>query len=392
MARPERLLTVPFLIASLVNFLQGMALHGYLHLPGYLEDLGATPTVIGIVFGTMSASAILIRPLAGRVMDRSGRRVVILAGGLVHVLSCALYLTVDSVGPWLFFVRILQGFAEGALFSSLFTYAADIVPASRRTEGMGLFGVSGMLPMSLGGVMGDVILRRWDFHALFLASVVIAILALLASLPLKEPERPRGMAAAGKGFFSALGQRDLMPIWLMGTAMAGALAAVFAFLKNFVEHEHIGSVGMFFSYYSGAAILLRVFFGWVPDRFGPKRVLYPSMICIAVAMAVLSQARSDAMIAIAGLLAGAGHGYAFPILSALVVTRANPADRGSAISLYTAVFDAGILVGSPILGEIAGDQHDYRRMYLVAAAIPVVGAVIFHLWDREVPVVPALAE
>jgi predicted MFS family arabinose efflux permease len=162
-----------------------------------------------------------------------------------------------------------------------------------------------------------------------------------------------------------------------------ALAAVFSFLKNYVESAHVGTVGLFFTSYSSAAILLRVLFGWVPDRLGPLKVLYPSMICIASAMVVLAIAQHSPMVALAGVLAGLGHGYAFPILSALVVARANPADRGSAVALFTAVFDAGILIGSPTLGAVA-EGFGYRSMYGVAGVLPLVGALVFFVWDRSV--------
>lgn len=382
------LLTVPFALAAAANFLQGLALHSYLHIPGFLADLGAGEEMIGIVFGVMGGAAIAIRPFAGRVMDASGRRTVILAGGVAHIVACALYLTVGAIDPWLFFVRILQGFAQGALFSSLFTYAADIIPPTRRTEGMGLFGISGMLPISLGGLLGDLVLARAGYRELFLVSIALAILALLVSLPLKEPARAR--TTAGKGFLRAFGQRDLLPLWFVGSSFAAALAGVFAFLKRYVEIEDVGSVGLFFSFYAGSAIALRVLFGWLPDRVGPKRALYPSLVAIGMALGTLAFAPSDAWVAVAGVLAGLGHGFAFPILSAMVVDRASAADRGSAVSLFTAVFDAGLLFGSPLLGWIA-ELTDYRRMFAVGALIPIVGAVFFAVWDRDVPAGPTPA-
>lgn len=379
--REERLLTAPFLLAGLANLLHGLALHAYLHLPGFLEDLGAGPTIIGVVFGAMSGAAIVVRPLAGRVMDGVGRRVVILASAVLHVVACALYLTVEAIGPWILFVRALQGFASGAMLSALFTIAADIVPASRRTEGMGLFGISGMLPISLGGLMGDLVLARATYRDLFLVTVGIATLALLVSAPLKEPVRARGQAAS-RGFLAALRQRDLMPLWFVGAAFSTALAAPFTFLKSFVRDEQFGSVTLFFASYTGAAIALRLFLGWLPDRLGPKRVLYPSLAAIGGALVALSLARDDTGIAVAGVLAGVGHGYAFPILSAMVVNRANPADLGSAVALFTAVFDAGLLLGGPLFGMVAGPNEQWRLMYQVAATIPLVGLVIFFFWDR----------
>lgn len=377
-APSERFLTWPFAMVFLANFLQGLAIHPYLHLPGFLTRLGAGEALVGLVFGTMSGAALVIRPFAGRIMDGRGRRIVILAGSVLHVAVCLLYTTVDAIGPWLFVVRALQGAAIGALFSSLFTYAADIVPASRRMQGIAIFGVSGMLPMSLGGLLGDWILTRWDYRELFLISAGLAAAALVVSLPLPEPERAR---ATGRGFFGAAMQTDLRPVWFVGSMMATALAGLFAFVKGYTEDVvHFGSVGLFFSWYTGAAIVLRVGFGWLPERVGAMRVYYPSMVSLALALVALSLATGAEHVALAGALAGVGHGYAFPILSSLAVGRAHPADRGSAMSLFTAIFDAGIVVGGPLLGLIA-QSTDYRTMFLVAAALPLVGTSVFHVWD-----------
>jgi MFS family permease len=380
MSTRERVVTLPFVLAGAANFLSGLALHGYVHLPGFLEDLGADDSDVGLVFGSMSGAAIAIRPIAGRWMDMRGRRVVILAGCALHTIACALYLTVSSIGPWLFAVRLMQGAAQGAIFSALFTYAADIVPASRRTEGIALFGTSGLLPIACGPLLGDFVLAHGSYRDFFAISTAISIASLLAALPLRDAERARG--EAGAGFFAALRQKDLVPIWVVGSAFAMAIASAFGFIKLFVEREpHVGSDGLYFSAYAIAAIALRVLFGWVPQRVGPKRALYPAILCIAGSLVALALARDPIALAASGALAGLGHGFAFPILSALTVTRADPRDRGSAVALFTAIFDAGILLGGLILGPIA-EATDLRTMFWMAAAIPVAGMITFMIWDR----------
>ena len=377
-ASDERLLTWPFLLAFAANFIHGLAIMAFFHLPGFVAGMGAEEGMVGLVFGTASGAAILIRPWAGRIMDMSGRRLVILGGGVLHVVACLLFLTVSSLGPWIFVVRILQGFAIGALFSSIFTYAADIIPASKRTQGMGIFGVSGMLPMSVGTLLGAAVLEVGTYTTLFWSCAGLSMLGLVLTLPMPEPERQK---TGGGGFFGAATQRDLVPVWFVGTAMATALAALFTFVKGYTEdHLGYGSVGLFFSGYTATAVALRLFLGWLPDRVGPMKVFYPSMVFLALAMVVLSRAEDAWWIGIGGALAGIGHGYAFPILSAIAVTRANPADRGSAMSLFTAIFDLGILVGSPLLGFLV-EATNYRTMYLCAAALPLAGTAIFHLWD-----------
>lgn len=376
-----RFLTWPFALAFAANFIYGLAIMPFFHLPGFVSDLGGSETIVGLVFGTAAGTAIAIRPWAGRLMDGAGRRIVIIGGGVLHLAACLLFLTVDSIGPWIFIIRAIQGFAIGALFSSIFTYAADIVPASRRTQGIGVFGVSGMLPMSLGTLLGDFVLARGTYHDLFIVCAGLSFVGLLVTLPMPEPERQR---TGGGGFLEAAIQPDLMPIWFVGSAMATGLAALFTFMKGYTEEFlHFGSVGLFFSGYTAAAVFLRIFLGWLPDRIGSMRVFYPSMGCLGLSMVILSQATDVTWIAGAGLLAGIGHGFGFPILSAIAVDRSNPADRGSTMSLFTAVFDAGILVGGPLLGFLV-EHTDYRTMFLCAAAIPIVGTSLFHVWDVRV--------
>ena len=382
----EPVLTPPFLLAALANLLHGLAVFSFLHLPGFVEELGATPAMVGIVFGALSGAAICVRPFAGRIMDTAGRRVVALAAGVVHVVACLLYLTVHEVGPWIFVVRCIHGFAQGALFSVLFTYAADVVPASRRSEGIGYFGVAGILPLALGGLLGDFVLIHADYPTLFVVAAAVAGLGLLATLPLPEPVRVRDVRP--RGFFAALGQPDLVPIWVVGSFFSLALAGIFTFLKNFVGQEGFGTTGIFFASYAGTTVVLRIALGWLPDRVGPLRVFYPSMVAFTGALVALSLAHGVPGLVLAGALAGCGHGFVFPILSTLVVERAPAADRGSAVSLFTAVFDVGLFLGGPILGTIAGPAENYRWMFLVAATLPLVGSVIFHVWDTRVRLPP----
>src|SRR5207237_1382643 len=156
----------------------------------------------------------------------------------------------------LYAVRALHGVCEASLFASLFAYAADVVPAERRIEGIALFGVSGMLPMSVSSLLGDAILEHATYPTLFTVAIG----------------------------FSAIGF-----------------------------------------------------------------VLLPALGALAIGFVLLSTT-TEAGIAIAAVLCGLGHGFTFPILLGMVVSRARPSERGAALALYTALFDAGTLIGGPLLG------------------------------------------
>jgi MFS family permease len=162
-----------------------------------------------------------------------------------------------------------------------------------------------------------------------------------------------------------------------------ALTAYFVFLRTYVDETGIGSVGLFFAVYAAVAIIERIFFGRVPQRFGEHRTLYVALIMFAAGFVVLGTTSSTAGVALAGAMCGAGHGYAFPILTSMTVTRAPDADRGSAIAFFTSLFDVGLLVGGPILGAIIG-ARGYPAMFLFAGFAVFAGVLIFAVWDRSV--------
>jgi MFS family permease len=377
-----RLATRPFVLGFIANFAHSLALHSYVHYSGRLAQLGADELTTGVVLATMAVSAIAARPMLGRVMDSHGRRIVLLTGGVINVIASALYLTVDSISPWLYAIRLLHGLAEAMLFSVLFTIAADVVPAGQRTRGIALFGISGMIPLSLAGWLGDELLQAADYDALFIAATVAAALGLAASLFLPDSRPPFDPTAApARRFFRAIWAPPLRPLWLIGFTFAIAVASYFAFLKTFVLDRGVGTVGSFFGAYTIAAIALRLGFGGLPDRVGPRLMLFPAVACTAACVALLAEAGRDSTVVIAGVLGGIGHGYAFPIVSALVVTRAPAAERGTALSTFTALFDLGLLVGGPTLGLVLA-RSDYQAMYWTAAGIAFTGLIAFAAWDR----------
>lgn len=387
-AAKEPLLTRPFLLASLSHFLHALAFNLYLHLSGFLKTTGATEQMIGLIFGATGAAAIVARPPMGRIMDQRGRITIVRAGGLLHVLVCLLYGTVVAAGPWVTTVRIAHGISEAMLFTSLFAFASDIVPASRRFEGIALFGVSGMLPISLGSLIGDVLLQRAGgpslgaYRQIFALSAALAAAAFLLSLPLREPPKQTSGEPA-RGMVDAFAQRDLLPLWIAGVVFATCLAAPFTFFATFVMEEKIGSAGLFFSCYSISAITLRVVAGRLPARVGPKRVLFPAMSAVAGGLVILVLARSPQHIAAAGVLSGLGHGFTFPILLGLVVTRARPSERGAALAIFTALFDAGSLLGNPLFGSIVRATSSYRVMFATSAVLMAIGTAVFGALDRR---------
>ena len=379
------LFTRPFVLAALANALLNLAAFLFVHLPGFLQQFGAGEAQIGRIMAGQSIGAIIAWPFVGRAMDVRGRRVVMLGGVMLFLLVVGLYLTIDGLGPYVYAVRVLDGAALIMWYTALFTYAADLVPAHRRTEGLAIFGVSGLIPIGLGAQTGDVILAYATYRDLFIVALGLVVVGFALCLPLRDvPTDHVDASVAPQSLLSTAAQPNLVPVWLAALAFFIGVAALFAFMKTFVGATAAGTVGSFFGSYAVVAVALRVFAGRLPDRLGTRRTLGAAMAAYAAGFVVLSLPPTPGSVVAAGLLCGAGHGYTFPVLFSLVVERARPQERGAAAAFFTMLDWLSLLVAGPVVGYSI-ERNGYALSFLSLALVVSVGMAGFYALDRRRP-------
>jgi MFS family permease len=128
-------------------------------------------------------------------------------------------------------------------------------------------------------------------------------------------------------------------------------------------------------------LLLRLAFGWLPDRVGLRRMVLPAMAAYASGLLVLAAARGELGVLLAGLLCGIGHACAYPVYCSLVIARAHPAQRGAAMAIYISVEWAAMLIAGPMLGELI-ERAGYPVMFATLSAVLALGTALFHAFDR----------
>ncbi len=370
----------PFVRVFLASLTSHLAIFLFVHFPTFLRDRGASEAVIGTAASVAALAAIAARPFVGRVMDARGRKDALVVGGLLHTVSTGLYLTVPGPGLWLLVVRGLHGLAAGVFFSAAFAIAADLAPEQARTQRLAVFGISGILPMSLSALLGDYVLRHGDFGTLFTLAAMLALVGLGFAATVPETSTPSSDVGSG-GMSAALRAEGLGWLWTTGVFFAIAIASYFVFVKNFVVVQRIGEVTTFFTPYAVTAIAVRLLFGSVPDRLGEQNVFAPALVLLAGGLLALATAEGPVALGVAGALCGLGHAFAFPSLLSLFVRRSAPAIRGSVVAAFTALMDIGILLSGPLFGDLA-DRHGHRVVFALASALALLAAVIFFLRAR----------
>jgi MFS family permease len=383
LARDERLYTRHFWTASASHFLLGMGFWMFVVFPLHLASLGASTPRIGVLIALAPTAAVLVRPALGGLLVRRGRRWILRSGGFLNLLAVSLYTVFEDIGWGMTAIRILHGISIGALFTTFFTYAADISPVTRRTEGLAVFGISGILPTAFAPALGEELVLRAGFQAMFLAAVAFSAASLAFTWGLAEPDDDLAEVRP-HGFWRLARERRHFGVWVTAFFFSLGMSSYVAFLEPHARALGFERAGLFFFCYSAAAVVLRAFGRALPDRLGPRRMLIPALASLAAGLYLVARLDSLAVLGAAGLLCGMGHGYLFPILSGMAIEGTDRRTRGSAMSFFTAVFDLGQMLGPPFFGVVA-KVAGYPAMFLCAmagVAATLAGWVVTNLSER----------
>lgn len=376
--RTPALITPALFIAFGAHGLHGVNLGLYTLVPVFVRDeLGGNVALAGLLGGLAYGAGILARPLAGPLLDGVGRRTTIWGAGVLAVFAACLYLFIDELGPLIYVARILSGLADGMLFTAYFTYAADVVPPERRVQGLAVFGLSGLIPMSLAPWIGEWLIDHHGFPAMFWALVAATSGSLLVSFFLPEPD-DESKSAQPDPARASQGAR-LTPSLVLLCAFAAVLGLCLCCALNFVPpaaREAGTRIASFTIAYGALAAIVRLGGLNIPDRLGAATVAGPAMVIYGGGLFVLALSRSTAALIVAGACGGLGHGLAFPALAALGAQAAPMGKRGTILALLTGLMDLFIFIPAWPLGAIADvERLGYRALFAVAGALTLLLAL-----------------
>src|SRR3990172_9296796 len=376
----SRVFTPTFLTAWVSSFLFFTSISAFYLLPLYIKSLNGSEVEIGFIMGAFNAIAMFCQPVVGEWVDRIGRRPFMLLGVCLSAIASFSFAFTDSFIMF-FFLRLLQGVALSAFFVSHFTFIAELVPADRRGQAMGFFGISGLLSMSLAPLFGEQIIRGFGYQVFFLSTTAVALTAVLVTLrvpvPSAVPEREHPAP------LTLLDRLIELPHLPMAIAFAFGLgnATVFIFLPTYARSVGIQNLGWFYAAYGGTALLVRMIGGGLADRFGRRQVIVPAMLMQTIGagfLATLALLVDSpwfpllSLFALAGVLTGGAHGFLYPALSALVVDQTPQDRRGRVVGMFSASVLIGNTVGSVLFGYLAHGLG-YGLMFTLLAMALLVG-------------------
>ena len=362
-------------------------------LPLYLsEHFGATKDVIGLVLSGYTITALLFRPFSGYVVDSFPRKTVLMISFGAFAIFFAGYLAASTLLLFMI-VRTLHGGPFGALTVANSTVAIDVLPSSRRTEGIGYYGLSNNLAMALAPTIGIFIYRySHSFELLFWLALVVACVGWLVdstvSLSAREMARPKSKLSLDR-FFLVRG-------WLLGVNMV-AFGFSFGVLSNYLAiygKEVMGitggtgayfmlcSIGLILSRLQGGKALRQ---GRVTHNAGEGLVISLIGYTLFILMPTLAKCSMvnvqwSMIIGYYGsaLLIGLGNGHMWPAFQNMTINVASNSQRGTANSTILISWDIGMGLGI-LVGGVIAEVLGYAAAFWTVVVVNASGVACFFL-------------
>lgn len=383
----EKLVTRSYCFIIAANFLQFFGFWLLIPvLPFYLQEVfGAGQTAIGIILSCYTIAALCIRPFSGYLLDTFSRKPLYLLAYCVFTAMFGGYMLAGTLTLFILF-RILHGISFGMVTVGGNTIVIDIMPSSRRGEGLGYYGLANNIAMSIGPMTGLFLHDAgFSYTIVFSASLTSCLLGFLCASLVKTPYKPpvKHEPLSFDRFILLKGIPAGISLLL--------LSIPYGMTTNYVAMyaNQIGlsvPTGFFFTFMAVGMAVARLFSGKLVDKGKITQTISWGLYLVVLSFFMLSacvyivawnHTFCATLFFVIALLLGIGFGSMFPAYNTLFVNLAPNSQRGTATSTYLTSWDVGIGIGMLSGGYIA-EIFTFDKAYLFGACLTILSMLYFN--------------
>lgn len=385
--RKDRLVTPSYCFILAANFLLYFGFWLLVPvLPFYLSEIfHASNSTIGIVLSCYTVSSLCIRPFSGYLLDTFSRKPLYLLAYFVFTLIFAGYMMAGLLTIFIIF-RVIHGISFGMVTVGGNTVVIDIMPSSRRGEGLGYYGLANNIAMSIGPMFGLFLHSGGaSYTIIFSYALGSCVLGFLAACMVRTPYK-----APVKRAPVSLDRFILLKGIPAGFSLL-LLSIPYGMTTNYVAMyaRQIGitaETGFFFTLMAVGMAISRLFSGKLVDKGMITEVITAGLHLVSICYFLLTACGwlaewdmtfTAILFFLISLLLGIGFGTMFPAYNTLFVNLAPNSQRGTATSTYLTSWDVGLGIGMLAGGYIA-EISTFRMAYLCGAILTVISIGYFH--------------
>jgi len=380
-SRPK-LWTKDFIIVSSVNFLLTLIFYLLMvTIAAYaVNEYHASTSQAGLVTGIFIIGTLIGRLFIGRIIDSIGRKKTLIIGLAFFILTTFLYFLHYGIA-FLLFNRFIHGVTLGMASTAAGTIIAQIIPQTRKGEGIGYFSMSTTLATAIGPFIGLYMSQHTSFQMIFSLCLSLGIISLITAffvyVPLLERSTKNSEVKGLK--LSDFIEPKALPIALVTLAVAFCYSSVLSFINFYaIEINLVNAASFFFVVYAVAVLVSRPFTGRLMDVKGANIVMYPAFVFLGAGLLLLSIATNSITLLLSGALIGLGFGNMQSCTQAIAVKLTEPHRMGLATSTFFIFLDAGLGFGPYVLGFII-PMTGYSNLYIILGIFSLVASTLYFL-------------
>jgi len=382
----DKLFTKSFIFACIGNFLLFMGFYLLLPiLPLYLIDtFHSSKSEVGVVLACYTVAALAVRPFSAYLADKFNRKPLYL---MAYAFFIAVFVSYPLMELLLLFalMRVLHGLAFGMVTTAGNTLIVDILPSSRRGEGLGYFGIANNLAMAIGPMVGLMLHETTgSYDLIFYSALGCGILGFFFASQIKTPEKLKSVnePLSLDRFLLIKGLRAGICLLLM----AIPYGITTSYVALYAQELHLkGSMGLFFSMMAAGMIISRTFSGSMVDKGKIPQVITYGNILVSIAIFLFAAlgpfstkylVLASSILYFVAFLLGVGYGMIFPAYNTLFVNLAPHNRRATASSTYLTSWDVGIGFGLAFGGTMA-EISGFPFTFFIGALLVMVSTIVF---------------
>lgn len=372
-----------FIIACVANFLTACSFNLLMPtIPLYLtEVLNIEGSKVGIILSSYAFALLLIRPFSGFLVDLYPRKALYLIGIACFMAIFFGYYFAVTVGFFII-LRFIHGLFWGLSSVSANTVAIDIIPTSRRAEGIGYFGVNMNIAMAIAPFFAIEIYEKKGFSTLISVALVMGALAVLVICFIKVPKRElfeHKQPISLDRFLLIKG----LPILLNQIFITFGWGTLAAYAVLYGIESGVKNAGLFFLFLAAGIIVSRITSGKLVDKGHIHRVIIFAVAVVTLSFLSFALIHSVYAYNISAFFIGIGYGTLLPALQTIYIDMAPSTQRGTANSTYLTGFDLGIGIGM-LSGASIASSYGYENMYLFTSLLCFIGLLLYAFNSKRI--------
>lgn len=353
--------------------------------PVYILDIGGDNALTGFMLTGLMVAGIFTRLIFGPLIDRIGRKKILVIGSVAFALNTIAYCFVTDLSV-LFALRVFNGVSQGIFFPVPPTLVADISPKNRLVDAMGYFGIASSIGASLAPTVGLGLYEAVSPLAFFVVTSVFAVISVGFTLLIKEkyrvPQKAKPPAGSGRlprlpKIANIIELSILLPSFLTFLLALGN-SSIQNFLATCGIHRNIADISIFFLLNNIVMILTRLCTGKITKKLGSLRTILIGCALVLASTLIIAFAYHLIAIIIASILFGIGFSLATQLVQVIILRMVKAERRGVANSTHMLLSDIGLGIGAAIWG-LTSNGGGYTLTYLLSAAV-VAAAALLHLF------------